>query len=80
MKPFHTYQTIGVICCTDSFTHKDFILHDSTEIYVGDITVTGYNTRIHFRSDTNYDLVGYFDIRNEFYDTTPNLDHMLKAT
>ncbi len=78
MKPFCTYSTIGVIRYTDPLRSQDFVLHDGTEIYVTNVNVTGYNTRIEFRDDSNYGAAGYFDVRNEFYDILPDVSHMLK--
>ncbi len=79
MKSNTSYTTIGPIRYTDSIRNQDFMLHDSTHIYVTDVTITGYNTRIEFRSEVDYTAVGgYFDVRNEFYDTLPDISHMLK--
>ena len=78
MKPFQTYLTIGVIRYTDPLRSQDFVLHEGTDIYVTSVSVTGYNTRIEFRDDRSYGAVaGYFDVRNEFYGTVPDLSHML---
>lgn len=80
MKSNTSYSTIGVIRYTDPLRIQDFVLQDSTHIYVTSVTVTGYNTRIEFRSEVDYMAIGgYFDIRNEYYDTIPDVSHMLKA-
>ena len=57
------YKTIGLIR-----TGNDRIMLSGWEVYVTDVKVTGYNTRITFQCEGSED---YLDLPNEFYGSEP---------